>query len=142
MDGGGSDKEAYIFIKALTDLQQTSRNETGMIIGAGVTLGEMKDVLNKCIQELPEDKTRLFTQIVRALEPIESEQILNAAVRVRTLLLHLLPNQYVFVKLVFLIIFQYHGLNLKVFEKFFYHFFRQLAGISPLLLLFLMSYQS
>ena len=113
MDGGGSDKEAYIFIKALTDLQQTSRNETGMIIGAGVTLGEMKDVLNKCIQELPEDKTRLFTQIVRALEPIESEQILYAAVRVCTLLLHLLPNQYVFVKSSFLNYFPIPWLEFK-----------------------------
>ena len=113
MDGGGSDKEAYIFIKALTDLQQTSRNETGMIIGAGVTLGEMKDVLDKCIQELPEDKTRLFTQIVRALEPIESEQILSAAVRVCTLLLHLLPNQYVFVKSSFLNYFPIPWLEFK-----------------------------
>lgn len=113
MDGGGSDKEAYIFIKALTDLQQTSRNETGMIIGAGVTLGEMKDVLNKCIQELPEDKTRLFTQIVRALEPIESEQILHAAVRVCTLLLHFLPNQYVFVKSSFLNYFPIPWLEFK-----------------------------
>ena len=84
-----------------------------MIIGAGVTLGEMKDVLNKCIQELPEDKTRLFTQIVRALEPIESEQILNAAVRVCTLLLHLLPNQYVFVKSSFLNYFPIPWLEFK-----------------------------
>ena len=77
-----NDKEVFIFIKSLIDFQQIEKYETGISIGAGMSLGEMKKVLEEFTQEFPEEKTRFFSQIVKALEPIESEQILNAAVSV------------------------------------------------------------
>ena len=74
------DCKVYIFNKHLTELQETMVNKSGVTIGAAVSLSDMKDILEHWIQELPNDKTKLFRQIIVALEPIASEQILNLAV--------------------------------------------------------------
>ena len=69
-----------VYIKHLEELQGITVTDTGVSIGAAVSLKELKTALEKLSEELPSEKTKLFKELVKYLEPIGSEQILNAAV--------------------------------------------------------------
>ena len=66
------------------EARETAVNETGVTVGAALSLRDMKVILDKYIQEMPQQKTRLFRETIKALEPTESEQILNLAVSILT----------------------------------------------------------
>ncbi|KAK6190506.1 hypothetical protein SNE40_002363 [Patella caerulea] len=63
-------------VPELTDINFT---EDGIKFGASVTLSKVDEVLEKTKEDLPEEKTRVFTAVIEMLKWFSSKQIRNTA---------------------------------------------------------------
>lgn len=69
----------YACSSQIKEMKQITSSESGLKIGAAVTLMEMELKLLEEIEKLPECKTRIFKEIIKILSVFGSKQIRNVA---------------------------------------------------------------
>ncbi|XP_077128145.1 aldehyde oxidase 1-like isoform X2 [Ranitomeya variabilis] len=63
----------------ITELYLVSTNDQGLVIGAAVSLSQVKQILLKKVSKLPQDKTKIFRALLQQLSTLAGEQIRSMA---------------------------------------------------------------
>ncbi len=75
--------KVHICVTNLPQMMQIDCSGSGVTIGGAVTLSKLSEVLQEQIDKLSKHeawKTRIYKEILRAMDPIETMQIKNLAV--------------------------------------------------------------
>ncbi|XP_069839456.1 aldehyde oxidase-like isoform X2 [Dendropsophus ebraccatus] len=68
-----------IFPARIVELHLVTESDTGITLGAACSLTILKDTLNNAVSRLPEEKTKLFTALLKQLQTLGGAQIRNTA---------------------------------------------------------------
>ncbi|NP_001041597.1 aldehyde oxidase 2 [Canis lupus familiaris] len=63
----------------ISELSVVSKTSEGLIIGAGCSLAQVKDILAERVSELPEEKTQTYRALLKQLKSLAGQQIRNMA---------------------------------------------------------------
>lgn len=63
----------------VTELFEVTQTPQGVLVGAGCSLSEVRSLLEKLVQQFPEEKTELFRALIQQLGNLGSQQIRNVA---------------------------------------------------------------
>ncbi|XP_073502611.1 aldehyde oxidase 1-like isoform X2 [Phyllobates terribilis] len=63
----------------ITELHIVSANDQGLLIGAAVSLSQVKQILLKKVSKLPQDKAKIFQALLQQLSTLAGEQIRSMA---------------------------------------------------------------